>query len=111
MWYSLCKLFIPSGSLPPEGFLKGRLNNLSAKGTIWINNGKINKRIPQGSEIPEGFFLGTLPRSEEFKKKIFVTNGKENKRIFPSELEEYEKKGYRKGMRQNEKFKIQYNNK
>lgn len=107
-WYNNGKenLFVPSGSTPPEGFFKGRLNNFSAKGTIWINNGKINKRVPRDSEIPEGFFPGALPRSEEFKKKIFITNGKENKRILPSELREYEEKGYRKGMKQNEKFSI-----
>lgn len=68
---------IPNGEPIPNGYVKGRLKNpfpcqvgikksdntikkISAKkkNTFWINNGKIEKMIPCGTPIPNGFVIG-----------------------------------------------------
>lgn len=46
--------------------------SLSGKGKIWINNGEVSTKIPQGQEIPEGWTRGRL----SFKR---TSNGQEGK--------------------------------
>ena len=53
----------------PEGYYPGRLNQFRSVGYFWINNGAIEKTIPNGSEIPETFKIGRLPRSSETIQK------------------------------------------
>ena len=36
----------------------------------WVSNGYLERKVPVGKELPEGFSLGKLPRSEEHCKKL-----------------------------------------
>ena len=36
---------------------------------IWVNNGKINKRIHRTEKIPEGFVIGKIFKSEETRQQ------------------------------------------
>ena len=49
--------------------VKGGSANESTKGTHIYNNGKIQKFIKEGNEIPEGFVKGALPKSIEWLLK------------------------------------------
>lgn len=78
----------------PEGFYKGKTDFNSryfkssdsdaviysreylrsiGKGSKWVNNGEISKRILEGEEIPEGFTEGrlSLPKGNKGRKFIF----------------------------------------
>ena len=49
------------GSKIPEGWVPGTgLNAEHTKNTIWINDGKKNKRIKENEEIPQGFMKGRI---------------------------------------------------
>ena len=50
---------------------KAMLQLQSGKNTIWINNGTINKRIPQESQVPEGFFKGRVCLQQAQMTRIF----------------------------------------
>ena len=45
-----------------ERIKKFMLENNPSKGTIWVNNGEVNKRIKSNSEMPIGFNVGKLKR-------------------------------------------------
>ena len=45
----------------------------------YYNNGIINKRIPEGEPIPDGFTPGMKPRSKEYQQKINEKRKKTNK--------------------------------
>jgi len=68
----------------------------------YITNGSINKRLPQGEPLPEGYWYG-LTRSSDSQSRAnrkttgckYITNGKENKRLL---LGESIPQGWRLGM-------------
>lgn len=72
-----------------------KLGNKSNTGKIWITNGEVNYMIPCTDEIPEGFWRGHLPDSEETRRKkseaskghhsnrgqVWINNGLKSKMI------------------------------
>lgn len=72
--------------------------NNSQYGTIWVNNGKINKKIASDMlddyiecGYTKGRLIKTSPPSQ--KGKIWITNGLKNKLVFPTDIPN----GYWKG--------------
>lgn len=104
----------------PQGWWRGRPQSMkdnvsaSAKGRIphnagkrCITNGEITRYISIDSDIPEGWRLGQTSRisheqrmaqGADLSKRIYVTKGTENKRIYPDDLDKYISQGWRKGM-------------
>lgn len=54
--------------------------SLNALHTIWINNGKVNRKIPEGAEVPEGWTRGLLSNNST-KGSVWINNGFSHKRI------------------------------
>lgn len=71
VWINDCvsNKFIKSEDLSyykEQGYSVGRLqDNSGHKGTFFINNGKINKMIHEGEEIPEGWKKGMIRRENQ----------------------------------------------
>lgn len=82
-WYNdgVVEIMLPSGADIPSGFVKGRLKNpfpsssgikkspetinkISEKkrGTVWVNNGIVEKMVYVSNGIPDGFVLGRIKR-------------------------------------------------
>lgn len=58
----------------PEGWRRGRTNcGKGTSGTVWINNGIKQTLIIKGAPLPQGYYFGQLPRSEEHNKKISLS--------------------------------------
>jgi len=67
--------------------------------TIWINNGKINKRVKEKDiqqYISAGFVHGRL-NAKYNQKRIYINNGEVTKAVLPSELKNWLSCGWNKG--------------
>ena len=60
---------------------------------IWINNGMCEKQIISGSELPEGYQYGRLD-------SVYITDGRETKKINPEKLDSYMSAGWKLGKSQ-----------
>lgn len=111
---------IHSTELIPEGWWRGRPQSMkdnvaaSAKGRVphnagkrCITNGKITRYISVEEDIPEGWEPGQsyrisheqrIAQGADLSKRIYITKGTENKRVYPDDLDEYISQGWRKGM-------------
>lgn len=75
-WYTdgISDIVIYDGDLIPEGFYRGRTNNIrSTTGTRWITNGTITKLLHPGELLPDGFEYGS--NNTTTKNYIWVNNG------------------------------------
>lgn len=104
----------------PQGWWRGRPQSMkdnvsaSAKGRIphnagkrCITDGEITRYISIDADIPEGWELGQTSRisheqriaqGADLSRRIYVTKGTANKRIYPDDLDKYISQGWRKGM-------------
>lgn len=77
----------------PDGWHYGMCKGSPCAGSIWINNGKIMKRIKcDPKSIPNGWVHGKLP-SKSKGQLIYVNNGIDTIKVRPDEIPE----GYVKG--------------
>lgn len=104
-------LRIPNDQPIPIGYYKGRVFNckhLSEKPTTknhkWMHNGNKMIHVPK-SQIQKYINMGyQLGRDNinafkfSTKGKIAINNGNQNKMIFPNELNQWEKLGWKKGL-------------
>lgn len=80
------------------GSIRPKCGNAS-RGKVWINNGEKEMYIFLEQGIPEGYVRGRVTKRsrETYEGKIKINNGERCFYIKECELEEYLKKGYKKG--------------
>ena len=71
----------------PDGWIKGRYQTMTSEqieklrnaviGFKWINNGKINKQIKNGQDIPDGFKPGRISHGVPQKQLDYIKRHKE----------------------------------